>query len=59
MNNESRMENGLKNWKQTHRLEFKKEVRNEFKSESGISINRLYTPLDLEEKKFVGQCLNH
>ena len=39
-------------WERRHFDEFKEETKKEFKSESGIPIKRLYTPLDLEEKGF-------
>ncbi|MDO8568306.1 MAG: methylmalonyl-CoA mutase family protein [Dehalococcoidales bacterium] len=41
-------------WQERHKEEFKKERRPEaeFLSDSGIPIKRVYTPLDLQDKKF-------
>ena len=50
--NFKRIENAKQSWQKRHIDDFKREIKKEFKSESGIPINRLYTPLDLKEKGF-------
>jgi len=44
----------VRDWEQRHQGDFAKERKpeNEFTTESGIPVKRVYTPLDLEEKGF-------
>ena len=42
----------MQRWEKAHRDQFNEERKAEFTSDSGIPYKRLYTPLDLESKKF-------
>ena len=42
----------LDKWEAENAEKFKKERRKQFLTQSGIPVKRLYTPLDLAERKF-------
>ncbi|MBI4589848.1 MAG: methylmalonyl-CoA mutase [Candidatus Rokubacteria bacterium] len=42
----------VEEWEARHRQEFATEERQEFANDSGIPLRRVYTPLDLAEKRF-------
>ncbi len=48
----SELREAYEEWEKKHQAEFNKERKSEFVSEGEIPVNRVYTPLDMEEKGF-------